>query len=258
MAVDNNMLQDYYSDDKLEKYAAACVDLKSPSISTRYYTLYSSLPSLKDKTVLDLPCGLGFKARKFILEYKASKVVGVDIVQKQLDVSRQLDVKAGVQDGQIEYVCHDAKIAKEICQADICVAVHLFCFAKNFDELVSMASCLIMNLKQGGQCYSLSCSLSKEDKQTIIQLFQTFDYFASRVDPLPDEILVPRRLIYSNEGFNYDMYAWDAEAIKKAFIMAGFSRVELVPYKADPEYSGPYNLEEYMKTVDGQVVIAVK
>ncbi len=63
--------------------------------------------------MLDLPCGLGIKARRFISEYGASKVVGVDIVQKQLELSRQLDVKAGVQNGQIEYVCHNAKISKE-------------------------------------------------------------------------------------------------------------------------------------------------
>ncbi|XP_064398645.1 uncharacterized protein LOC135345201 [Halichondria panicea] len=257
MATDN-MLQDYHSDDKLEKYAATLVDLKSPSISTRYYTLYSSLPSLKDKTVFDLPCGLGFKARRFISEYGARKVVGVDIVQKQLDLSRQSDLKAGVQDGRIEYVCHDALIAKEICQADICVAVHLFCFAKNFDELVSMASCVIMNLKKGGQCYSTTCSLSKVDEHTIKLKLESFDHIVTRVDPLHDSILVPRRLIFVHDGFNYDSYAWDAEAIKKALLMAGFSRVELFPHKSDPEYGGPYNLDEYMKTVDGHLMIAVK
>ena len=190
MATDN-ILKDYYSNDKLERYTAAIFDPRLPSFSTRYYTLYSLLPSLKDKTVLDLPCGLGIKARKFILEYEASKVVGVDIVQKQLDLSRESDLKAGVQDGRIEYVCHDALIAKEICQADICVAVHLFCFAKNFDELVSMASCVIMNLKQGGQCYSSSCSLSKEDDQTLKRKLESFDHVVTRVDPLQDSILIP-------------------------------------------------------------------
>ncbi len=254
----NNMLQDYHSDDKLEKYAATFVNQKCPSIGTRYYTLYSLLPSLRAKTVLDLPCGLGIKARRFISEYGASKVVGVDIVQKQLELSRQLDVKAGVQNGQIEYVCHNAKISKEICQADVCVAVHLFCFAENFDELVSTVSCVFMNLKQGGECYSTSCSLSKEDERTLKLKLEAFDCFTSRIDPFHNDILVPRRLIYSSQGFNHNVCSWDAEAIKKAFLMAGFSRVEMVPYKADPKYSGPYNLEEYIRTIDGQVLLAVK
>ena len=71
------------------------------------------------------------------------------------------------------------------------MAVHLFCFAKNFDELVSMASCVIMNLKQGGQCYSSSCSLSKEDDQTLKRKLESFDHVVTRVDPLQDSILIP-------------------------------------------------------------------
>ncbi len=59
-------------------------------------------------------------------------------------------------------------------------------------------------------------------------------------------------------GFGFEECVWEYEAIVTALTPAGFSRVELVPYKADPEYSGPYNLEEYIRTIDGQVVLAVK
>ena len=49
--------------------------------------LFSMMPELKGKRVLDLGCGFGEHCKK-IVDYGAEKVVGIDISQKMLEVAR--------------------------------------------------------------------------------------------------------------------------------------------------------------------------
>ena len=50
-------------------------------------TLFSMLPDLKNKRILDLGCGFGEHCKRFI-ECGAKKVVGIDISEKMLEVAR--------------------------------------------------------------------------------------------------------------------------------------------------------------------------
>ena len=50
--------------------------------------LFSLLPNLKGKSVLDLGCGFGEHCKGFIKK-GAAKVVGVDISEKMLEVARE-------------------------------------------------------------------------------------------------------------------------------------------------------------------------
>lgn len=50
--------------------------------------LHSLLPNLEDKKVLDLGCGFGEHCMQFI-QAGASKVVGIDISQKMLDIAKR-------------------------------------------------------------------------------------------------------------------------------------------------------------------------
>lgn len=61
-------------------------------------TLLSMLPDLKGKRVLDLGCGFGEHCREY-LELGASRVVGVDISEKMLEVAREEN-----SDPAIEYI----------------------------------------------------------------------------------------------------------------------------------------------------------
>ena len=49
--------------------------------------LFSMMPELKGKRVLDLGCGFGEHCRRFV-DYGAEKVVGIDISEKMLEVAR--------------------------------------------------------------------------------------------------------------------------------------------------------------------------
>ena len=60
--------------------------------------LFSLLPDLKDKKILDLGCGYGENCKKFI-EMGAAKVTGIDISKKMLEIARNEN-----SDTNIEYL----------------------------------------------------------------------------------------------------------------------------------------------------------
>ncbi len=252
------MLEDYNSNVKLDIYKSVITNKTVPAVAAKYYNLYQSLPSLKDKMIFDLPCGIGIKSRKFITEYGATKVIGADIVEKQLEVAREADSKAGITSDKIQYICHDAKISLELCQADVCVAAHLFCFAENFDELVCIAKCVFVNLKAGGELCSISCSMGKESTEVIKEKYTTFNQHITHLDEQSGDIHVPRKMSSIIDGFKFEVCMWEYAAIVKALDSVGFKSVELLPYQSDPDYCGPYDLKEYIKLIDGYVVKATK
>ena len=90
------MLNDYEDETKLKQYVVTVNDPDHPSMLTRYFTLYSLLPDLKDQIVLDMPSGQGHKARRFITQSGAKKVIAVDVIKKQLELSRKADLEAGI------------------------------------------------------------------------------------------------------------------------------------------------------------------
>ena len=255
-------LKDYCSDEKLKKMRSSADAPNHPSILTRYYTLFSLLPDLNDKIVLDLPCGLGHAARKFVTENGVKKVIAVEIVEKQIELSREADSAAGIKPDRIEYVLHDAKHPKILTDSlvDICVSLHLLCFAENYAELVRMCQCIYLNLKPGGVCFGLICSLAKDTQ--LSRQFGDFNAKILHLDPWDGDAVKPRRLTYidnvNDQGFEHSVHLWEFNTVYKALQEAGFTRVALHPYQRDPSYQGELDLTLYTSILDGKVIVATK
>ena len=60
--------------------------------------LFSMMPNLKDKIILDLGCGFGEHCKRFV-ESGAKKVIGIDISEKMLEIAKQENV-----DSKITYI----------------------------------------------------------------------------------------------------------------------------------------------------------
>ena len=60
--------------------------------------LFSMMPDLKDKTILDLGCGFGEHCKRFVVS-GAKKVVGIDISEKMLEIAKQENA-----DSKITYI----------------------------------------------------------------------------------------------------------------------------------------------------------
>ena len=200
-------VSNHYDDtDKLKMYDDATENwpVTKPGI---IYNVKRLMPDVRGKTVLDLPCGIGYYTR-ILHDLGAAKVIASDIVPRQLEVSREKDKEHGILDGFVQYYPHDAKIPKQLCSelADVCLSIHLFCFAETIDELRRMTRTILANLKPTGCCLIIACSLgsASEDEQTFQQQLEKFEVKLVLLDPPSSERLKPRRFNTTLRGFNYD------------------------------------------------------
>ena len=93
--------------------------------------LFSMLPDIKNKRVLDLGCGFGEHCKRFI-DCGAKKVVGIDISEKMLEVARNEN-----SDPNIIYINMPMeKIAELNEQFDIVVSSLAFHYIEDFEGVV--------------------------------------------------------------------------------------------------------------------------
>ena len=93
--------------------------------------LFSMLPDIKNKRVLDLGCGFGEHCKRFI-DCGAKKVVGIDISEKMLEVARNEN-----SDPNIIYINMPMeKIAELNEQFDIVVSSLAFHYVEDFEGVV--------------------------------------------------------------------------------------------------------------------------
>ena len=93
--------------------------------------LFSMLPDLKDKTILDLGCGFGEHCKRFV-ENGAKKVIGIDISEKMLEIARQENA-----DSKITYINMPMEnISKLNEKFDIVISSLAFHYVEDFSGVV--------------------------------------------------------------------------------------------------------------------------
>ena len=129
--------------------------------------LFSLLPKLKDKTVLDLGCGFGEHCKEYI-NLGAKSVVGIDISENMLEVARKenSDQRIIYQQLAIE------DIGQLNIKVDLVVSSLVFHYVQDFDKLIkdiykilNQDGCLIFS-----QEHPLSTSFSTGERWTKNEL----------------------------------------------------------------------------------------
>ena len=93
--------------------------------------LFSMMPDLKDKTILDLGCGFGEHCKRFV-ESGAKKVIGIDISEKMLEIARQENA-----DSKITYINMPMEnISKLNEKFDIVISSLAFHYVEDFSGVV--------------------------------------------------------------------------------------------------------------------------
>ena len=93
--------------------------------------LFSLLPDLKGKTVLDLGCGFGVHCKKFV-ELGAEKVVGIDISKKMLEVAN-----AQNSDSKIQYINMPMEDVDKLTeQFDVVISSLVFHYIQDFNGTI--------------------------------------------------------------------------------------------------------------------------
>ena len=210
MEGENNILEDYLDNEKLEMYERVMLNLPTGKHLVTY-NIKRLMPDVKGKTVLDLPCGAGHYIRE-MFNLGAAKVIASDLAANQLQLSKARDKKVQIPEGFVQYYQHDARIPKQICPelADVCLSFHLFCFAKNEGELRGMVRTLLANLKPGGCCAIITCSMNSSagDEESVRNQLESIiiDEKLIHLDPPTFERFKPRRHHIVSEGFHFNKY----------------------------------------------------
>ena len=89
--------------------------------------LFSMMPNLKDKTILDLGCGFGEHCKGFV-ESGAKKVIGIDISEKMLEIAKQENA-----DSKITYINMPMENIFELTEKfDIVISSLAFHYVEDF------------------------------------------------------------------------------------------------------------------------------
>ena len=93
--------------------------------------LFSMMPNLKDKTILDLGCGFGEHCKGFV-ESGAKKVIGIDISEKMLEIAKQENA-----DSKITYINMPIENIFELTEKfDIVISSLAFHYVEDFAGVV--------------------------------------------------------------------------------------------------------------------------
>ena len=93
--------------------------------------LFSMMPNLKDKIILDLGCGFGEHCKRFV-ESGAKKVIGIDISEKMLEIAKQEN-----SDSKITYINMPMENISQLNEKfDIVVSSLAFHYVQDFSGVV--------------------------------------------------------------------------------------------------------------------------
>ena len=93
--------------------------------------LFSMMPNLKDKIILDLGCGFGEHCKRFV-ESGAKKVIGIDISEKMLEIAKQENA-----DSKITYINMPMENISQLNEKfDIVVSSLAFHYVQDFSGVV--------------------------------------------------------------------------------------------------------------------------
>ncbi|MBD2800426.1 class I SAM-dependent methyltransferase [Xenorhabdus sp. M] len=121
-----------------------------PQRKIEVQTILDMLGDVKGKSILDLACGFGYYGRE-LRKNGASKVIGVDISEKMIEIARE---KSRINGDDIEFYVIDVRNMGSFGKFDIVNAVWLFNYATSIANLEKMFQVIANNLKLSGKLIS--------------------------------------------------------------------------------------------------------
>ncbi|MBI6549783.1 class I SAM-dependent DNA methyltransferase [Xenorhabdus lircayensis] len=110
-------------------------------------TIFDMIGDVSGKSVLDLACGYGYFGRE-LRHRGASKVIGVDISEKMVELAREKSNQYG---DDLEFHVRNVCTMESFGKFDIVVAAWLFNNAESLDDLEAMFRVIADNIKPSGK-----------------------------------------------------------------------------------------------------------
>lgn len=181
-------------------------------------TFLHFLKNIKNKVVLDLACGEGFFTR-LIKQNGASKVIGIDISKKMIDLAKK---EENLRPRGIKYFVYDATNLPKIDYFDLVTAVFLLNYAKTKEELLAMCKGAYKNLKKGGRFIIITTHPSNP-----LQSNKKYGFVKTAKKPLKEGGIVTIMLyVRGKKTCSFKNYFWKKQSYEKALKMAGFKTIK--------------------------------
>ena len=135
--------------------------------TTMYYvSLYGA-----GKTTMEFGCADGEYSLMYYEHAKPIKAYALSLFAEEIESAKQKLAKRGLSDAQVEFICHDCSIPRQITEdgVDFTYSIWMLNNATNLTMLRNMCENLYINTKKGGKCLILLATADNLMGQLIDQ-----------------------------------------------------------------------------------------
>jgi ubiquinone/menaquinone biosynthesis C-methylase UbiE len=198
------------------------------------FTFLQLVDDVSGRAVLDLACGEGFYTR-LLRGRGASRVVGVDLSPKMIDLARasERDSPAG---GGIEYVVGDARAFRTGERFDVVTAAYLLNYAQTEEALVEMCETISAALKPGGRFVTVNNNPSQSPAH--FEATRKYGFTKRAASALRPGTPITYTIHQDGGAFSFDNYYLSPAAHERALARAGLGDVEWLQPRLSPDWQG--------------------
>jgi toxoflavin synthase len=194
------------------------------------FTLFSLLPDLAGKSVVDIACGEGHYTRR-LRRAGAARVVGVDLSPRMIELAREQEATQRL---GVDYVVGDGRSIPFDGEFDIAFAAYFLNYAHDKRELQEMCDAVSRVLKPGGRFITVNANPMLDWNPSLS--FRKYGFEADVAVPLTEGApIVWRMFLDDGSTFEIENYYLSAKTHEEAFRAAGFSKVVWHEAKVSPE-----------------------
>ncbi|WP_204106306.1 MULTISPECIES: class I SAM-dependent methyltransferase [Spirulina sp. CCY15215] len=218
------------------------------------YTYWQIIEDIAGLSVLDLACGDGLYTRQF-KEKGASRVVGVDISSKMIELAREQENERPL---GIEYIVRDALKLGKIGEFDRVVSSYLLAYAQTRSQLLQMCLHIFLNLKPGGYFISINTNYQfpHQESSRLKKYGITFTLPTSIQEG--EAIAFTLKTIGDGQDVEFDNYYFNRSTYEEVFREVGFSEIHWHQLIVSPEGIEVKGREFWQDFLDYPIFIGIK
>ena len=193
------------------------------------YTLFQLLGDLRGRTVMDLACGEGIYARRF-MRAGAAAVTGVDSSKEMIALAEAAERAHPV---GCRYVCADAAEFVPAAPVDLVTTVYLLNYARTAEELEAFCRSCFRALRPGGRLVGFNDNVRRPPAPGRSLAKYGFER-TCRHPPLEGDLIRYRITNPDGQVFEFDNYYLPPATYEKSMQAAGFRDFRWIDVSLDP------------------------
>jgi ubiquinone/menaquinone biosynthesis C-methylase UbiE len=187
------------------------------------HTMFSLLPDLRGRSVVDLACGDGIWARQ-LMRAGAGRIVGVDISPEMVALAERAERMQGL---GVEYVLADVATVEFDEPFDIALCSYLFNYSRSRAELRALVESVRRLVRPGGLVVGYNDY--PENPPGHFDRYRPYGFIKlGAAEPQEGDTITYRFFNPDGSPFDLDNYFLPADAYRDEFERAGFSSFEWV------------------------------